>query len=275
MSWQNIQKIDSHVHVTFAMPESSDIRENTPEKYLQKMEKNNIVKAIVVPINFPYYHAIRDGKHDYLTALKINNDIQASIANQSERFICFADVYFHKSFDQKLVFTELDRAFTKLNLSGLKIHCSNMLIRANDKIILELIKYSKTNNIPVIFHSNPERNSRYYDDYSHPLLIEDALRKIDYDRVLISHMGGEEFQFLERINCFFDISFAGNRLWKSISSGKFANDIRKIGIEKCCFGTDYPIHQYSTYYSKLDKCYFSTDEISKISLENISNFLQD
>jgi predicted TIM-barrel fold metal-dependent hydrolase len=87
-------------------------------------------------------------------------------------------------------------------------------------------------------------------------------------------MGGEEYKILKEMNCYYDISFASNRLWRLTSSQELEKIIRDIGIEKCCFGTDYPVNQYSTYYNKLNKCNFTQKEISKISKENILNFLK-
>ncbi len=270
MNWKKIKKIDSHVHITYRKMIGSDIRYNPPKRCLEVMKEHNVEKAIVVPINFLWYHAKMSMGEDGLTCLKYNNDIQAKIAKESKRFVCFADVNFYKT-DPKLVMQELERAIFELKLKGLKIHSRNNGLKGNEKVYIDLMRFAKKHDIPVLIHSFPLKG--YNTVWSAPRYFAELLQKVKHRRVLLSHLGGKDWRVLKKIDCFFDFSIAMSELWNELGPQGLERAIRQIGTSRCCFGSDYKCAEYSTYYRFLNKMSFSEEEIEGISRENVLRFL--
>ena len=50
--------------------------------------------------------------------------------------------------------------------------------------------------------------------------------------------------------------------------------LRRIGLERVLFGTDYPIFPYERYYEVLDQMHFTDDEIEQIAYRNAANVLR-
>ncbi|MBF0297536.1 MAG: amidohydrolase family protein [Oligoflexia bacterium] len=272
MDWKKIKKIDSHVHVTFRKMIGSDIKLNTPEKFLGVMKEHNIQKAVVVPINYPYYHAKKSMGENSFELLKFNNNCQARIAKFSKKLICFADIDLF-GIEVKDTLQELERAIHNLKLKGIKIHPYNQGIKCNDKRIVEVMYFAKANDLPVIIHSFPQKNKK--NTYSSsPKYIVELLQKVKSERVLISHMGGKDYNELRKIKCWFDFSFAGREFWYELGHEKLEKIIRNIGVERCCFSSDYASMEYKKYYEYLNKMNFSSDEITNISYENAEKFLK-
>ena len=51
------------------------------------------------------------------------------------------------------------------------------------------------------------------------------------------------------------------------------NILRKFGVERLIFGTDFPEFDYQKYFDILDQMDFTQDEINQIAYKNISNIL--
>lgn len=51
------------------------------------------------------------------------------------------------------------------------------------------------------------------------------------------------------------------------------NILRKFGVDRLIFGTDFPECDYQKYFDILDQMDFTQDEINEIAYKNISNIL--
>lgn len=49
--------------------------------------------------------------------------------------------------------------------------------------------------------------------------------------------------------------------------------LRRIGIERVLFGTDYPIFPYQRYFEVLDRMSFTVEEIERIAYKNAAKLL--
>jgi hypothetical protein len=50
--------------------------------------------------------------------------------------------------------------------------------------------------------------------------------------------------------------------------------LRKIGLNRVLFGTDYPIFPYERYFEVLDQMRFTDGEIEQIAYKNAAKLLQ-
>jgi len=92
-------------------------------------------------------------------------------------------------------------------------------------------------------------------------------------RIVVAHMGG--VQFLDLVGGYGYVDFSGTLLWLCELYGtEFAERLlRKIGLDRVLFGTDYPIHAYERYYAVLDEMEFTDAEIEQIAYGNAASLL--
>ena len=269
--WRTIRKIDAHAHVVLHQRENTDLIYNPPDAMLQTMDEQNVERAIVLPINYPDYFPLEGRERgDWLRA---NNDRQAAIACESDgRLVCFADCavdgpYGHppRSVD------ELKRAVSDLALTGLKIHPYNLKAAAHDPRLLPWIDAAADLGVPIIFHSNPSG----YDADFHGSAPSSIYRAV-YGRDLtyaIAHMGG--VTHLETLAGGGYVGISGTLLWLADLYGiPFCERLlRRIGIDRLLFGTDYPVYRYEAYCDVLDSMEFSREEVEKIAHSNAERML--
>jgi predicted TIM-barrel fold metal-dependent hydrolase len=270
--WQEVPMIDFHAHVVLHEREDTDLKLNTLEMMLQAMAENNVERAVILPINHPEYFPLSgDERKDWL---KANNDRQAELMRESGgKFIAFADCALdgrYRVVDRAV--EELERAVRELGLSGLKIHPSNLKIAADDPRLGPLVESAGGLGIPVLFHSNP---TAYDPDFygSSPSRIHRLMygRKQPY---VIAHLGGISSLELLEGDCYVD--FSGGLLGLSDLFGvEFCERLlRRIGLERVLFGTDYPIFPYERYFEVLDRMDFTEEEVERIAYKNAARLLK-
>jgi len=270
--WREVPKIDFHAHVVLHEREDTDLRLNTPEMMLEAMEKNNVERAVILPINYPdYFPLTGEERKDWLRA---NNDRQAELMKGSNgRFIAFADCALdgrYRIVDN--VVRELERAVKELGLHGLKIHPSNLKIAADDPRLRPIVEAAGRLKIPILFHSNP---TAYDPDFygSAPSRIH----RLMYGRnqpFVIAHLGGISALELLEGECYVDISGALLSLSDLFGIEFCERLLRQIGLERILFGTDYPIFPYERYFEVLDRMGFTDEEIEKIAYKNAARLLK-
>lgn len=192
------------------------------------------------------------------------------------RFIAFADCTLGGSYDEPgEVVSELERAVRTLGLRGLKIHPSNLKTAADDRRLEPIVQAAARLEIPVVFHSNP----RAFDvpfGLSPPARVYQLLAASGLAEglpLVLAHMGG--VQFLDLVGGYGYVDFSGTLLWLCELYGtEFAERLlRKIGLDRVLFGTDYPIHAYERYYAVLDEMEFTDAEIEQIAYGNAASLL--
>jgi len=245
LRWKEIRKIDFHAHVVLHEREDTDLKLNTPEMMLEVMEKNNVERAVILPINYPEYFPLTgDERKDWLRA---NNDRQAELMRESKgRFIAFADCALSGIYSGTWqVVAELERAVKELGLRGLKIHPSNLKVAADDPRLFPVVKKAAELEIPILIHSYPSASDPMF-DLSAPERIFRLIWAVGLDPeerppFIIAHMGG--VRFLEMVVGGGYIDLAGMLLDICELYGvEFAERLlRRIGLERVLFGMDYPI----------------------------------
>ncbi len=275
--WHEVLKIDFHAHVVLHAREDTDLVLNTPEMMLAVMDANNVERAVVLPINYPEYFPLTgDECKDWL---KANNDRQAALMRGSDgRLIAFADCGFSGPYGiPARAVSELARAVQRLGLRGLKIHPSNLKVAADDPRLFPLVKKAAELRIPIVIHSYPSASDPMF-DLSAPERIFRLIWAVGFDPdarppFVVAHMGG--VRFLETIvgGGYVDISGALFDIC-DLYGVEFAERLlRRIGVDRVLFGTDYPIFPYERYFEILDRMKFTDGEIEQIAYKNAARIL--
>lgn len=269
--WKDVRKIDAHVHVVLHRRDDTELTFNPPDAMLDAMDANGVDRAVVLPINYPDYFPL-DGveRGDWLRA---SNERQAEIARASDgRLVSFADCAIDGIYAQPARGVgELRRAVSEDGLAGLKIHPYNLRARAADPRLSPWIEAAGSLGVPIIFHSNP---SGYDADFhgSAPAGIYRAVLGRDV-AFAIAHMGGVSFYETLAGGGYVDLS--GTLLWLADlhGAGFCERLMRRIGIDRLLFATDYPIYPYEDYFAVLDAMDFTDAEVERIAHGNAERML--
>ena len=211
--------------------------------------------------------------------MKANNDRQAALMRESERrLIAFADCGFSGSYGiPERAILELTRAVQKLGPRGLKIHPTNLKVPADDPRFFPVVKKAVELGLPIVIHSYPSASDPMFDS-SAPARIFRLIWAVGLDPedpppFVIAHMGGVRFPetivgggYVDPSGTLFDIC--------DLYGVEFAERLlRKIGLKRILFGTDYPIFPYKLYFEILDQMHSTATEIEQIAYKNAAKIL--
>jgi len=269
--WRTVKKIDFHAHVVLHEREETDLVLNTSEMMLRVMDRNNVERAVILPINYPEYFPLSlEEEEDWLRA---NNDRQAALKRASGgRFICFADCAIDGRYalPERCV-GELGRAVGKLDLQGIKVHPSNLKIPVDDPRLRPWLLAAEKLGVPILFHSNPDASDP--DFYgSVPGRIYQAMYGLS-DRFVVAHLGGAAFLELLSGRGYVDVSGGLIQICELFGVEFAERLLRRIGLERVLFATDYPVYSYERYFAVLDRMEFTDEEIELIAYRNASKLL--
>ena len=238
---------------------------------LRTMDVNNIDRSVVVPINFPDYFPLDNTERaDWLRA---SNERQARIASDSDgRFIAFADCAVDGEYGHADRCADaMEHAVCDLNLAGLKIHAYNLRVSASDARLSPWIGEATRRNLPIAFHSSPCGHAPDF----HGSAPSEIYRAV-YGRnavYTIAHMGGVAFYETTVGGGYVDISWT--LLWLAdLHGASFCERLmRRIGLDRILFATDYPACPYEPYYEILDAMNFTDEEIERLAYRNAERML--
>lgn len=269
--WHEVTKIDFHTHIVLHERPESDLPLNLPDDMLATMDSHHIERAVILPINWSEYFPLTpDERADWLAA---NNDRQAALATASGgRFVAYADLALGDVYSPHRAASELARAASKLGLRGLKIHPTDLGVPADDLRLVPILRQAADLGLPVMVHSYPSDSGPSY-DYSAPHRI--ARMAVAFPDVtwIIAHLGGVRFLDVIPIETYVDVSgmlLGVCDLWGVAFAERL---LRRIGLERVLFGTDYPVFAYERYYAVLDQMNFTDDELERIAYHNAAGIL--
>ena len=270
--WREVPKIDFHTHIVLHERPESDLPLNLPDDMLATMDTHHVERAVVLPINWSEYFPLTpDERTDWLAA---NNDRQAALAASSGgRFVAYADLALGDVYTPQRVATELARAAGELGLRGLKIHPTDLGIPADDLRLVPVLRQAADLGLPVMVHSYPSDSGPSF-DYSAPHRI--ARMAVTFPDVtwIIAHLGGVRFPDVIPIETYVDISGMLLGLCELYGVAFAERLLRRIGLERVLFGTDYPVFAYERYYEVLDQMHFTDDEIGQLAYRNAAAILR-
>lgn len=277
VDWKQLPKIDAHVHL---LPDDV-IRANqgcgdvfveygSAVDYLSLMEEYCIERAIVMPFNDPYMLSM-----DF-TVETVHANLRRSAEASQGKLLCFADVDIRRSGEDTLA--ELECVLSHQAFVGIKLHPSNAGYPIDGAYYDRIFRYACERSILVEIHSYPR--THLVDDVCSPSRIRCVLERYPRLRVSIAHLGGLQYEALTDLPAYVNLSAVLPELVKHLGIAETNCVLRRIGVDKLVFATDYPDSRslkpgeiYDTYCDILGQMDFTLDEAKRICRENALNML--
>jgi len=137
----------------------------------------------------------------------------------------------------------------KWGVRAIKLHPVAQEFYVNDKAMWPIYQKCEEADLPIIFHCG-KMMVEGLPNYAHPDLFYDVLKAFPKIRVILAHMGGGFWEEATRLahtfphNVYFDtaisISAAPIPDFLSLTNEQAVAMIRKIGIHRVMFGSDFP-----------------------------------
>jgi uncharacterized protein len=191
----------------------------------ESLNNGGFDKAVVLPVAT---------KPDHIKL----NDWYANLARESDKVIPFGGI--HPDNDA----SELDR-FPRLGLKGLKIQPNAQRVFPADPRLLPIYRKASELGLIVVFHAGDEE-SGFRGDFSQPEHFVPVLEKYPDLTIVLSHLGG--FRTWDRLdlvlgypNVWYDTAHVPGK----IPDVEFADLVKRIGIDRVVFGSDYPFGDHA------------------------------
>ena len=171
--------------------------------------------------------------------------------------------------DYEEIEKEIDRLMS-LGLRGIKIHSDFQGFNVDCKAACRIYEYAQERGVPILFHAGDENV-----DSSSPKRFRHIKDMFPDLIMILAHLGGysawdESEKYLVGQDVYFDTS---STLWK-LDKKKAAEMIRNHGIERCFFGTDYPMHNPKKCIEEFLEIGLSEEENRKILWQNAIEFFE-
>ncbi|MDP4179639.1 MAG: TatD family hydrolase [Bacillota bacterium] len=153
----------------------------------------------------------------------------------------------------------------ELGLKGIKLHPDFQDFNIDDESMMAIYKAAE-GKLPILIHMGDENKTS-----SRPKRLARVLDLFPELTVIAAHFGGysmwdESIEYLVGRKVYFDTS---SSLFK-MEKGKAEDIIRKHGVEKILFGTDYPMWSHEDEMERFNKLQLSDYERQLILWENAS-----
>lgn len=268
-NWKTLKKIDSHIHILpdavhEANPDSQDVWVSANiHNYQEIMAEHNIEKAVIMPLNDPWLMSMEftvDAVHQNLADMK---------KRYPGKFYAFADVDVRNT-PQRTV-AAICRAIEDYSLDGIKLHPNNAGMPVDSDYNQEIFAFAEQNQIPVAIHSYPNTP----EDVCAAKRIASIAEKHPDLKLIVSHMGGFQWEQLLPLNCFVDLSAILPDYVRTYGIEKTNEILRAFGVARLLFATDYPDNRYlqpgqiyDSYYDALNQMDFTQAEAEQIAYQN-------
>lgn len=282
------QLVDHHVHIfsprdrkylVNAVASLDTLPPIEIEQYMKAMDQGNVEKAAILSSAYFFSPEGKPTEKDY-AAVKSDNDwVAQSISDYPEKFAGFFSV--NPLSDSALV--EMDRNAGKEQLSGLKLQLANSAVdlrnSAHVKRLAEVFQKANSLGLGIVVHLRT--SNKNYGKKDAQIFIDEILSEAPEVPVQIAHLAGwggydkptDEALgvFAERIannnlgsNIYFDISAVVRPVSSAATSNgadwypeqryaRLTKQLRKIGLDRILFGTDWPDWTPGKYKSDLEK----------------------
>ncbi|PYG85017.1 hypothetical protein LY28_03377 [Ruminiclostridium sufflavum DSM 19573] len=255
--------IDAHVHI---FPDKVAVKatEATSNYYGVQMCGNGTVEDLLQrgrAINVYKYIV-------HSTATKVDqvesiNDFIAAAQAKNTSFIGFGTLHP----DLEDIESEVDRIIS-LGLKGIKLHPDFQNFNIDDPDVMPIYKAIQF-KLPVLIHMGDENRTS-----SSPERLSNVLKRFPDLTVIAAHLGGyqmwdDSIKYLVGKNLYLDTSSSLAFLDKE----KATYIIRKHGVEKILFGTDYPMWSHEEELQRLYNLDFTAEEQELILWKNASKLL--
>lgn len=195
--------------------------------------------------------------------VKAINDYISSVQSENDCIIGFGTL--HPNMND--IESEVER-ISSLGLKGIKLHPDFQEFYIDEDSMLPIYKAIE-GRLPLIIHMGDEKR-----DTSHPRRLADIIEMFPNLVVIAAHFGGfmkwnESLKYLVGKNIYFDTS---STFWK-LDKETVVEIIRKHGVEKVLFGSDYPMWNHQYELKRFRELGLSENEEKLILFENARKLL--
>lgn len=272
--WESLRKIDVHIHILpdavhEANPDSDDAWLCTDiHEYCARMDSLHIEKAVIMPLNDPWLMSME------FTVDAVHRNLRDMKNACPGRFYAFADIDTRNTPAQSA--EAIRKALDCCGLDGIKIHPNNTGLALDDGYNAPIYALAQQRNIPVAIHSYPNTA----DDVSAAKRIGRVMERYPGLRLIVSHMGGFQWEELLDVDCFVDMSAILPDYVRTLGIAKTNEILRSFGADRLLFATDYPDNRhlppgeiYAAYFDILNRMDFTEEEAVKIAYANMRDIM--
>lgn len=189
----------------------------------------------------------------------INDFISESVRKYPDKLIGFGAL--HPDFDD--IAGETERIIS-LGLKGIKLHSDFQQFFVDDEFAYPIYEICADKGLPILFHVGDDRY-----DFSSPERLLRVVKRFPKLTVIAAHLAGWSMwdrgaELFEHSGVYADCS---SSLY-AMSPEHAAELIRKIGVDRVMWGTDYPMWGAAEELERFDKLPLSEDEKEMILSKN-------
>ncbi len=258
--------IDAHTHPMLDPNESIVAAPHPPEKYLSLVAGSRITRAAAITIAWP----------NDLVRTRARNDRLLQLAEDSGGF--FYPVCSVHPADGGAALEEIDRVAAG-GAAWLKLHPNNQHFDVADPAIADVVKKATKQGLPVLFDAYSPW------DADQPGKFVDLATEVPDGRLILAHAHGPGFAQLLvydivgrypwwKRNVWVDISVTGLLFAGGPYAEQFAWVMRKVGIDRIIFGSDFPLDDPLTAARAVAELGFTDAEQAAILHDNAAGLLE-
>jgi uncharacterized protein len=257
--------IDAHTHPMLD-PESQIVAEpHPPEAYRALVDGSQISRAAAITI----------AHHGDLGRTRARNDALIKLARDSDHFF-FPVCSVHPG-DGQDALEEVDRV-AAAGAAWLKLHPTTQDFDVADPAVENVVIRATERRLPVLFDAYSPW------DANQPGKFVNLAMAVPESRLILAHAHGPGFPqllFYDIIgrypwwgrNVWIDISVTGAMLADSPFAEQFAWVLRKVGVDRVIFGSDYPVDDPLTALRAVNGLGFTDEEQAAILHDNAEALL--
>jgi predicted TIM-barrel fold metal-dependent hydrolase len=259
--------IDAHTHPMLD-PESQIVAvTHPPEAYRALVDGSQVSRAAAITI----------AHHGDLDRTRARNNAVIKLAQDSDRFY-FPVCSVHPA-DGPAALEEIDRV-AAAGAAWIKLHPNTQAFDVADPSVAKVVSKATEHGLPVLFDAYSPW------DANQPGKFVNLAMAVPESRLILAHAHGPGFpqllvyDVLARYpwwgrNVWIDISVTGAMLAGSPFAEQLAWVLRKVGIDRVIFGSDYPVDDPLAAVRAVAELGFTDDEQAAILHDNANALLKD
>jgi predicted TIM-barrel fold metal-dependent hydrolase len=259
--------IDGHTHPMLGLDDQIVADPHPPEAYRALAGAARVSRAAAVVI----------APSGDLDLTRARNDAVLALAEESRGF--FYPVCSVHPADGPDALTELDRVAVA-GAAWLKLHPNNQQFDPADPAVTTVVQRAAEHEMPVLLDAYSPW------DANQPGKFVDLALAVPNAKLILAHAHGPGFaqllvyDILARYpwwgrNVWVDISATGPMLAGGPLAAQFTWVLRKVGIDRVIFGSDYPVDDPLTCIRAVDELGFTDAEQAAILHDNAATLLKD
>ena len=195
---------------------------------LSEMEKGNVDISVTLPV--------LTSPNQFDSVNRFASEINQAFANKKRRLISFAGIHpLCEDIDGKMAWIK------KSGFLGVKLHPDYQETFFNDERYIRIINCAKENDLIVVTHAGVDGGYLGCPVRCTPVLAKDVIRKTNYDKLVLAHMGANEMPFdVMELLCGENVYFDTAYVLRFIGEENFKEILRRHGEDKILFATDSP-----------------------------------